>query len=388
MPDSVWIITQGSYTDIDVASLGIEAKPKKVMAYGLSDIGRYLIHPGPIEVENQLVGCECDLMLTGSGKVRQSLGRLAAWRHKESAETTGSRRVYLARNAVKIPALKDRQLAGHVERLRGMLQPLDPVFQEIAAIDPQKMADIRGICEDEAGHRTLLTLKGDLATRQQYILDNLLKPVRTTLKSVHLAEGLFEMRGWNTSLFLSSRIHRLLRFHVDGKFFACLLNSNDRLAFWINDIKHLHRVVLLQQALDNSTQLAGAFNRCLTDKARPMRLMFNRNLDIDYTRNRIPQVYKELFRTLDLDIEMRRNVIRSLNHRQLGVSFSYVEQEGFGDPRPITNISVMHDIKALEPLRSGAPQVYAAISRRATISEAGKYYLLEDIRGRIDESGS
>jgi hypothetical protein len=145
---------------------------------------------------------------------------------------------------------------------------------------------------------------------------------------------------------------------------------------------------LLQQALDTSPKLAEAFNRCLKGEIRPMRLMFNPQIDIDYSRSRIPRIYQDLFRTLDVDPEMRRHVIRTLNHHQLGVSLSYVEQEGYGDPRPFTSISVMHDVKALEPLRASAPQVFAAINRQATISEAGKYYLLEDIRGHSDEGGS
>ncbi len=386
MPDSIWIITPGAYSDFDVAALGIKARPKRVMEYGISDIGRYLMQPGPIEVENQLVGCECELISTNSRRVRHALGRLFHRNTRDQSNAAINKKTLLARNVVRIPTLKDRQLAGHVEHLRGLLQPLDPVLQDIADLNLAQLADIRGICQDEAGHRTLLTLKGSLAEKRQYVLDHLLKPVRTTLASVHIADGLFEMRGWRSSLFMGNRRHRLLRFHVDGKFFACLLNAKDRMAFWINDLKNLHRMVLLQQAVDTSPRLAEAINHCLADEARPMRLMFNPHLDIDYTRSRIPQVYKDLFATLDLDLEVRRNVISALNHHQLGVSFSYVTQEGFGDPRPITNISVMHDIKALESLRTGAPQVFAAINQRATVSEAGKYYLLENISGRSDES--
>ena len=388
MSKSVWIITPGAYTDYDVATLGIKAKPKRVMEYRLSDVGRYLIQPGPVEVKNQLVGCECDLIPTGRYRVRQTFARLFRGRPGGPSDTASVKQTFLARNAVKIPTLKDRQLAGHIENLRGMLQPLDPVFQHISDLDIGKLVDIHGVCQDEAGHRTLLTLKGSLATKKQYLLDSLLKPVRTTLASVHIADGLYEMRAWQSNLFKSQRRHRLVRFHVDGKFFACVLNANDRMAFWINDSRHLHRMVLLQQAVDTSPALAEAFNQCLADQARPMRLMFNPNLDIDYTRNRIPQIYRDLFNHMDVDRDLRRQVIRLLNHHQLGVSFSYVTQEGFGDPLPVTNISVMHDVKALEPLRTGAPQVFAAIDQRATQSEAGKYYLLENIRGRGDENGS
>ena len=388
MTDSVWIITPGAYTDFDVASLGIKAKPKRVMEYSLSDIGRYLIQPGPVEVENQLVGCECDLVSKGRSRLKWGFARFFKGQSSGREDAVSDKATLLARNIIKIPALKDRHLAGHVENLRGMLQPLDPIFKEIADLDIQNLVDIHGVCQDEAGHRTLLTLKGSLAEKKQYLLDSLLKPVRTTLASVHIADGLYEMRAWRRNLFSSQRRHRLLRFHVDGTFFGCLLNANNRMAFWINDSRHLHRMVLLQQAVDTSPALAEAFNQCLADEARPMRLMFNPNLDIDYTRNRIPQVYKDIFAHIDVDIELRRQVIRLLNHHQLGVSFSYVTREGFGDPQPVTNISVMHDVKALEPLRTGAPHVFAAINQRATQSEAGKYYLLENIRGRSDETGS
>lgn len=388
MTKPAWIITPGAYTNFDVAALGIKAKPKRVMEYGLSDIGRYLIHPGPIEVDNVLVGCECDRVATGRRRARRFIDRALAWSRKSPTGAKRPPHVFLARNAVKIPVLKDRQLASHIERLRGILQPLDPAFQEIEAIDLHTVDDIRGICEDEAGHRTLLTLKGDVAAKRRYVLDHLLKPVRMTLSSVHIGEGLFEMRGWNRSHFAVDRIHRLLRFHVDGKFFACLLNADNRMVFWINDIQNLQRMFLLQQAMDTSPRLAAAMNRCLLDDARPMRLMFNPDIGIDYSRNRIPPVYQELFRTLDLDREVQRNVIQSLNRHQLGVSFSYVEQTGFGDPQPVTNISVMHDVKALEPLRAGAPEVLAAIARRVAISEAGKYYLLEDIQGQGSEIGA
>ena len=58
MISNVWIITAGTYIEFDLASIGIDAKPKRVMAYHLSDIGRYLISPGSIEVDYRLMGCE------------------------------------------------------------------------------------------------------------------------------------------------------------------------------------------------------------------------------------------------------------------------------------------------------------------------------------------
>jgi hypothetical protein len=46
-----------------------------------------------------------------------------------------------------------------------------------------------------------------------------------------------------------------------------------------------------------------------------------------------------------------------------------------------TDISVLHDLRALEPLRKNLPHVYSAVVKRAVISEAGKFYLLDSING-------
>jgi DNA-binding Lrp family transcriptional regulator len=47
----------------------------------------------------------------------------------------------------------------------------------------------------------------------------------------------------------------------------------------------------------------------------------------------------------------------------------------------MTLISVMHDLRALDVLRKNLPQVYAEISKYVSVSEAGKFYLLDSIEG-------
>jgi hypothetical protein len=46
-----------------------------------------------------------------------------------------------------------------------------------------------------------------------------------------------------------------------------------------------------------------------------------------------------------------------------------------------TDISVLHDLRALEPLRKNLPHVYSAVVKQATVSEAGRFYLLDSING-------
>lgn len=388
MLSNAWIITAGAYIEFDFASIGINAKPKHIMAYDLSDIGRYLISPGSIEVDYRLMGCECSFKPTVWKRARRGLAQLNPFKARgENPQDTHDRQLFIARHFLRIPSLQDRQLARHVDRLRGMLQPFDPVVQEIAAINVSDLEDIRGVCEDEGGHRTHINLSGDLETKRRYVIDNMLGCVPITLPHVQIANGLYEMRGMTPDDYREERRHRLLRFHVKGRFFACLLNHADKVAFWLDDIKQLHQLLLLQQAIETNSVLKSSIECCLQGDARPLRLMFNHDMDIDYSHNRMPQVYQELFNTLNLDAEEQKGIIRSLKTHQVGVSLSYISLEGFGDPRPITSISVLHDVKALEPVRQDVPELYAEINRKASRSEAGNFYLLESIKGRPDENG-
>ena len=388
MLPNAWIITAGAPIDIDLAAIGINAKPKRVLSYKLSDIGRYLISPGSVDVENRLIGCECDLNPTGWHRIRMAASRLNPLKSKQDIQPNpDARQVFLARHDMRIPPLQDCQLARHVDRMRRMLQPLDPVMQEITAMHTDRLEDIRGICEDEGGHRTLLKIGGDMDAKRRYVIDNMFGSVKITLPQVRIADGLYEMRGLKPDGYRAERQHRLLRFHVNGRFFACLLTPADKVAFWLDDIQHLHHLILLQQALETNGELKSCLEACLKGEARALRLMLTPEMDIDYARNRTPPVYQALFDTLHLDAAQQQGVIRSLSSHKIGVSFSYVSLRTFGDPRPTTSISVLHDVKALEVVRQNVPYLYAEISRKATRTEAGNYYLLESIKGRADENG-
>ena len=356
MLPNAWIISAGAPIDIDLAAIGINAQPKRVMAYRLSDIGRYLISPGSVDVENRLIGCECDLKPTGWDRIRRAAARLNPLRSKQDMRPSPDRQVFLARYDMRVPPLQDRQLARHVDRMRRMLQPLDPVIQEITAMPTDRLEDIRGICEDEGGHRTLLKIGGDVDAKRRYVIDHMFGSVKITLPQVRIADGLFEMRGLRPDRYRAERQHRFLRFHVNGRFFGCLLTPADKVAFWLDDVRHLRHLILLQQALETNAELKLCLEACLEGEARALRLMLTPEMDIDYARNRTPPVYQALFDTLHLDAAQQQDVIRSLSSHKIGVSFSYVSLKTFGDPRPTTCISVLHDVKALEVVRQDVPQ--------------------------------
>ena len=59
-------------------------------------------------------------------------------------------------------------------------------------------------------------------------------------------------------------------------------------------------------------------------------------------------------------------------------------QTDSGQNKLYTQISVMHNVRALEPLKNELPQLYSEINKRASFSEAGHFYLLDSIRGYIN----
>ena len=74
-------------------------------------------------------------------------------------------------------------------------------------------------------------------------------------------------------------------------------------------------------------------------------------------------------------------IVESLNQLQLGVAFSYVMKNESGKSKLFTQISVLHNIKALEPIRQRLPKLYSEINTRIPISDTRRFYFLDSIRG-------
>jgi hypothetical protein len=102
---------------------------------------------------------------------------------------------------------------------------------------------------------------------------------------------------------------------------------------------------------------------------------------VDYAKANLPEIYRDIFRAVDVDASHRNLVKPVLNFMQTAVSFSYLPAAAVGDGKLFTQISILHDLRALEPLRKSLPAVYAEMSKRAFTAEAGRFYLLDSITG-------
>ena len=112
-----------------------------------------------------------------------------------------------------------------------------------------------------------------------------------------------------------------------------------------------------------------------------MRLLFNRQLGVDYSKAGFPEIYRDVFRTAQTAAANCNLVKPVLNYLQTALSLSYVASGTSGDERLFTHMCILHDLRAIEPLRKSLPAVYAEMSRRAFSTEAGRFYVLDSITG-------
>jgi hypothetical protein len=207
------------------------------------------------------------------------------------------------------------------------------------------------------------------------------KDVGVVLRKAYQADGLFELRGFDFSSKKTENAYRLITFFTDGKPKICVMDRDDNIDFWVDDeqlIKYLH---LLEHSIKANPNLKNAFYLCRTRQAKAVKLFFNKKFEIDYSKTHFPRVYREVFSAQNVASNQRNLVKPSLNYLLIGVSLNYVPLSDGSEDQLYTQISVLHDLRAIETLKNNLPQVYSEISKSAFISEAGRFYLLDSIEG-------
>jgi hypothetical protein len=381
-PDrKIWVISEGRYIDVDLTRLVQGRVTGPIKEYRVSDLARYLLSPEPIEVEKRLLGCEIHFVPTASEKFRNRIrsllpGRLKTWVSGKKADSV----VILSRHQGASPRLQDALLDAHVKQIQASLRPYDPAFKRLAELDPAGIADIVGICRDMGGNRSYLNIPGAPAEQIDYMVDSIGNHVQVVLEKAYMAEGLFELKGFDFTVYDAKNTHRLLKFFQDGTTRACLLNADHSIC-WVDDIKLVHYMQLFEQSIRNNVKLRDSLAKCIHGEARPMKLLFNKQLEIDYSQSNFPRIFNELFEAHHMGRDQKQALATHLNHLQIGVAFNYVPRGGSGEDKLYTDISVMQDVRALDPIREALPLLYSEMNKRATASEEGRFYLLDAIRG-------
>lgn len=376
--DSVWLITGGRYVETDPAALDPEAQPGRVREYRISEFARYLLNPNPIEVKKRLVGGEIHYR-------KGVLGKLGAYLRSPRAAVAGpvdgSGEIVVSRFKLSIPQLKDPGLQAHLQQISDQLRDYDSFAKRLSQLDVPRIAHVMGICEDIGGNFSYLKLQGSAEEKITYLTNSISKKVGVILQRAYLADGLFELRGFDFPAYRAANSFRLLTYPKKGQLAACVLAPDDAVELCIGEpilLKYMH---LLEQCLRADPQFQETLDRCVRGELKPVKLFFNNQLEIDYAKANFPAVYREVFQVNRVDVRQRNLVKPVLNFLQTGISLSYLDPAPPEGDRLCTHIVVLHDFRALDSLKKNLPAVYSEIGKRLSVSEAGRYYLLDSIKG-------
>lgn len=378
----IWIISEGRFSDRDLSRV-VDAKvdgPHR--EYKISDIGRYLLNPRAIEVKKKMIGGEIHYKQGWLKKIRRALRKILPAGSKEGKINAGfSPEVIVSRFKLRIPAMQDPALESYLNRIYDQLKTYDSFAKRLGQLDSRLILQVVGICEDVGGNYSYLKLQGSVDEKIKYLVSFISKDVGVILNKAYIAEGLFEMRGYDFKSFTPAKSYRLLAYKSGGEPKACVLTGGNQVEFYLSDyhlIKYMH---LLEQALRADPGLCQAFEQCLEGQVQPIKLFFNKKLEIDYAKSPLPTIYRDMFQTLNVSLNQRNLVKPMLNYLQIGVSLNYMLNNDHRDDRMFTHISVLHDCRALEPLRKNLPEVFNRVLKQGCVSEVGRYYLLDAING-------
>ena len=380
--NNLWIISEGRFPDIDLDRIveGDGIGPCK--EYKISAIGRYLLNPDSIEIKKKLIGGEIHYKQGPLKKLRKAFHRILPGSAKRLEKTPGlSPEVIVSRYKLQIPPLKDSDLERHLNQIVDQLRLYDSVAKKLVDLDPRKIIQIVGICEDVGGNYSYLKLQGSIEEKIKYLGNFISKDVGVVLNKAYISDGLFELRGYDFYSHDPAQTYKLITYTSGGKKEACVLTENNEIDFHLEDCHLLKKMHLLEQSLKSNPSFSQAFNLCLEGQATPIKLFFNKKLEIDYSKAALPEFYLDVFKTLNVELNKKNLIQPILNHLQIGISLSYILLSDSQQDRMHTDISVLHDLRALEPLRNNLPHVYSAVVERAIVSEAGRFYLLDSING-------
>ena len=382
----IWIISGENTTEEKLPGIDPDTLIGPVKTYRISEIGRYLFSPKPVRVLKPLVGCEIYPQQPRISRIRERLLRFLP--RPIRPRLTGSRvepeKLYASRKR-KQQNLQDPNLERHFKQIENLLRPYDAVLKRLLSLDPERVSDVSGICEDSDGKRTTLTLQGSVEGKITYLIENLSKDVGMILNTAQISDGLFEMSGFDFKKYDPHKSSRLLKLNQSGTFKCGIENSDGGIDGWIENTKLIDYLQLLEQSIRSNQKFRDSFHQCINGDAAPLKIFFNPQFEIEYSTFRPPETFKQVFKAYPMEITSKNVVINSLRKFQLGISFSYMVKSDREGDKLCTNISVMHDIRALDPIKDIIPQVYAEIDKRTCVSEAGRFYLLDAIKGFPNE---
>lgn len=376
-----WIISEGMPVTLDLSNICKEAISGLITEYKISELARYLLNPNPITLEEKVVGCRVQYRKPSSGKLKRLLNKILPGTKSQSEGHDSHIEEIITASKLGAPSFKDENLNAHFIKINDLLKPYDPVQKKLSSLDREKVEDVKALCEDIGRNRYQLNLQGSIGDKINFVASSLSKKTKVVANKAYLLNGLFELRGFNFKGFYVKNSYRLIKFTQNNQLRYCVLNTNYQFEYWINENLLINYMHLLEQCIQSDPRLREALLLCVKGDAKPLKLFFAKQLGQDYSDKHLPTVYREVFSAHKISQYEKDTLAETLNKNQSIVSFTFVPLSGPEKHKLCTNISVMHDVRALEPIKGHLPKVYSEINKKALVSDAGKLYLMDSIRG-------
>lgn len=375
--NNIWIISDSSDINLDLSNICNDADPGPVTEYRISELAQYLLNPHSITLKEKVIGCRVHYRRARSG-IFSLFGR-------KKKSTSGSDKdpfteEIISTSKITAPAFEDERLNAHFLHIIELLKPHNPAHKKLAGLDREKIEDIHAICEEISGNRYTLNLQGSINEKINFVGNSFSKKTKVVFNKAYIMNGLFEIRGFPFDSFNADNCYRLIRFTQNRQPRYCVLSNSYKFEYWVEDNTLINYLHLFEQAIRTDHRLREALTLCIKGDAKPLKLFFSKQLEQKYSEKRLPAIYREMLNTYHVSPDDMKSITGALNSFQSIVFFNYIPTSGDGKHKLFTNISVLHDFKAIEPIRSQLPELYSEIDKKASVSDAGKLYLLDSMR--------
>ncbi|MBI5056865.1 MAG: hypothetical protein HZB61_09660 [Nitrospirae bacterium] len=377
----IWIISEGRIANLDLSNLCKEPVSKLVTEYKISELARYLLNPGQVAIDEKVVGCKVRYRSSSSGSIKRLVKKILPGKKASPDSDIPNIEEITSKSKIGTPAFTDEDLNAHFVKISDLLRPYDPVQKKLEKLDSAAIEDITAICEDIGANRYQLNLQGNINDKINYIKQSISRKVRVVLGKVYLSRGLFEMRGFNFRAYNTHNYYRLIKFVQNNRPRYCVLDAGYKLEYWVEDNSLVNFMHVFEQSVKTDSKLREALALCVKGEAKPLKLFFSEKLEHEYSEKHLPMTYRKVFGMYDIKQDEKEAIANILNNHQRVVSFNYVPQDGTEKQKLFINISVLHDMKALESIKNKLPLLYSEIDKKAPPSDVGKLYLLDSMRG-------
>lgn len=377
-------MSDGNTIDLDLNTVAKEKISGRVTEYKISEIAMYLLSPQPIEMEDYVIGCKVHHKAPASSLLKRFFNKLT-FRKEDSAKNAEELiEEILITPKHNPPLFRDNLLNQHFMRIKEQLIPYKPIHKKLSSLDINLIDEVTAIGEGIDKTRYQITLGGSINDKINLIINSLTRKAKITLGKAYIQDGLFDFRGYSFTSFNTKNAYPLIRCFHENQTKYCVLTGDYKFNYWVEDNELIDYLRLFEQSIQTDKELKSAINLCIKGKANPLKLFFSDQYEQNYSKRNLPKIYREMMFSHNIAPNEIEAISQTLNNNQSVVCFTYAPTFEPDQQKLFTNISVMHDLKALDSIKERVPRVYSEIIKKTADFETKQLYLLDSMRGCQD----